>query len=73
MLDQVLRFVLWLESAVVQPLQGPSVLEYLAGGKLISWGWVGWELVIKVALYAGMLAALTTFFFNRREIALPTQ
>jgi len=73
MLDQVLRFVLWLESAVVQPLQGPSVLEYLAGGKLISWGWVGWELVIKVALYAGVLAALTTFFFNRREIALPTQ
>ena len=50
-----------------------SVLEYLAGGKLISWGWVGWELVIKVALYAGVLAALTTFFFNRREIALPTQ
>ncbi len=72
-LDWVLRQVLWVEGALVQPLQGPNVLEYLTAGRALEWSAVAGAFLIKVVIYSGMCAAVTTFLFNRREIALPME
>lgn len=72
-LDWVLRQVLWVESAVVQPLQGPNVLEYLTAGRALEWSAVGGAFLIKIVIYSGICGAVTTFLFNRREVALPLE
>ena len=71
--DWAMRLVLRVESAIVQPLLGPSPLDALASGRLVDWGWVGWELLIKVVIYSGGLALVASWLFNRREIGLPAE
>jgi hypothetical protein len=72
-LDWVLRQVLWVESALVRPLQGPDLLEHLTAGRALTWGAVGGAFLIKIVIYGGICAAITTFLFNRREVALPSE
>ena len=67
-LDWLLRGLLWVESAIVQPLQGPNLLEYLSAGRLLEWSAVAGAFLIKIIIYSGLCAAVTTFFFNRREV-----
>jgi len=55
---------------VIGPLHGPNPLDQLAGGILIPWRWVGRIFLIKILLYSGILALLSGWILNKREIAL---
>ena len=71
--DAAMRLVLRVESWLVQPLQGASPLDALASGRLVDWGWVGWEFLVRVVIYSGGLALAVSWLFNRREIGLPAE
>ena len=57
---------------LTKPFQTANPLEPLAVGELVSWWWVGgvwwWQAVVA----GGILAAVGTWIFNRRELGLPT-
>ena len=57
---------------LTKPFQTASPLEPLAVGELESWSWAagvwGWQVLV----IGGILAAVGTWIFNRRELGLPT-
>lgn len=68
--ESVLGAMLWVQKIVVQPLRGPSVLEALATGRALGLETVVWTVVVYGVVYGGVCAVLTTFLFNRREVAM---
>ena len=57
---------------MTKPFQTASPLEPLAVGELVSWWWVGGVWWWQVLVAGGLLAAVGTWIFNRRELGLPT-
>ena len=57
---------------VLGPLRGPNPLDLLADGLLISNRWLATVLTVRVLLYGGLLALLSAWILNRREMALPS-
>ena len=72
LLDLLLHFVYVGLYWMTKPFQTASPLEPLAVGELVSWWWVGdiwwWQTVVA----GGILAAVGTWIFNRRELGLPS-
>jgi len=56
---------------LTKPWQMPDPLAKLATGELVSWGWLGAVGLWQVLVCGGVLAAVGTWFFNRRELGLP--
>jgi hypothetical protein len=57
---------------VTKPFQLPDPLEKLATGELVSWWWLGFVLLWQVLVCGGILAAVGTWLFNRRELGAAT-
>ena len=57
---------------MAKPFQTASPLEPLAVGELVSWWWVAGVWWWQVVVAAGILAAVGSWIFNRRELGLPT-
>ena len=70
--DHAVRLIYVAMNVVVTPFQSADPLELLSVGQLVSWLWVLSTLILKVAVGAGILALVSTWLFNRREIGLPT-
>lgn len=58
-------------AALLQPLQAFNPIQRLASNELIPWSLTLRGLVIFILIYSGVLGLLGSFFFRRREIALP--
>jgi hypothetical protein len=71
-MDTLLRGVVAAQGWIVRPLQSADPLAVLTSGELVGWSWVATAFLIKVIAYSGLLVVITTWFFNRREIGLPT-
>lgn len=67
LLAAVLKAVTW----VANPLHGPDPLGLLASGELITGAMLGHAVLVKGVLYSGVLALLSAWILNRREVALP--
>lgn len=69
--DLFFRVFFKVMNVVVSPLRGPSPLDQLAAGELISGAWLAHAVLLQGLLYGGALALLGAWILNRREIALP--
>lgn len=57
---------------VANPLRGPDPLDLLASGELITGAMLGRVILIQGVLYTGLLALVSSWILNRREVALPS-
>lgn len=71
LLDRVLHLFFTALDRMVHPLQSPDVLGALAAGEWVSWSMVAAEAAVKILIFGGLLAALSSFVLNRREVGLP--
>ena len=69
-LDAVSRSLFALIYWSIRPLEGQSPMESLAAGHLIPWAEVGIAGLVRLVVYAGVLAAFGSWIFSRREIAV---
>ena len=72
LLDLLMHFVYVALFWMTKPFQTASPLEPLAVGELVSWWWVGGVWWWQVLVAGGILAAVGTWIFNRRELGLPS-
>ncbi|MEI8063322.1 MAG: ABC transporter permease subunit [Verrucomicrobiota bacterium] len=72
LLDLLMHFVYVGLFWMTKPFQTASPLEPLAVGELVSWWWVGGVWWCQVLVAGGILAAVGTWIFNRRELGLPS-
>jgi len=71
LLDRLLHLFFAALDGLVRPLQSPDVLGAMAAGEWVSWGLVAAEFLVKVLIFCGLLAALSSFVLKRREVGLP--
>ena len=70
--DHLLRLLFRFIDLLMAPLQTGSPMDQAAIGLIVEPFGVARAFLIQVVLYSGLLAFLSTFVFNRRELALPT-
>jgi hypothetical protein len=70
--DAFFRLVFKGMNALVAPLQAPDPLGLLATGQYITGTWLAHAVLVKALLYGGILALVSAWLLNRREIALPS-
>ncbi len=56
---------------MVSPLQTVDTLNLLTAGELISWSVVAGSFVVRILIYSGLMALLSSWVLSRREMALP--
>jgi hypothetical protein len=71
LLDYFFHFVFRFLNVIVRPLEAPRYLEMLTGGELITWTLVLDNVLFRIVVYSGLLAAAGAWVLSRREIALP--
>ncbi len=57
---------------MLYPLGSASVLDALAGGRLVSLAWTAQGLFLQGIVYSLLMGALASWILNRRELALPS-
>lgn len=69
--DHFFRGLFKVMNAAVSPLRGEDPLALLATGQLITGARLARAALVQALLYTALLAALSGWILNRREIALP--
>ncbi|MGD9874676.1 MAG: ABC transporter permease [Kiritimatiellia bacterium] len=72
LLDKLLHLFFAALDRMLHPLQSPDVLGALAAGEWVSWATVAVEAAVKILIFSGLLALLSAFVLNRREVGLPS-
>jgi ABC-type transport system involved in multi-copper enzyme maturation permease subunit len=70
--EPLFRAVFRMLDLVVSPLHGTDPIGLLSGGQAILPAMLLRELLVKLVLYGGLMAVLSSAVLNRREIALPS-
>jgi hypothetical protein len=70
--DHVLRGLFRVLDLVIAPLQTGRPMDQAATGVMVEPMSVVGGFVVQIILYGGLLALISTFVFNRRELALPS-
>lgn len=70
--DHLMRLFFRLLGVMIAPLNSGQPIDQAATGIIVEPFAVAGALLIQVVFYGGLLAALSTLVFNRRELALPS-
>lgn len=57
---------------LIQPVYATNPLVPVAAGEWVSAGRVGYDLIVKVVVYSGVLLLFSVWHLRRKEVALPT-